>query len=182
LGNASQSGDGGGADGLNCGDGGNDSAASNASQSADGLNCGDGGWSDGSGSAGARNGGDGGRSGGNGGASGDASQSGDGGSADGLNCGSGGQSDDGGRADARNGGCEIGDSQSAPSHYRVTVAIREGKNRQVRRMLAAVGLRTDALKRVAIGGLALGDLAEGAWRRISRDDAMSAIFGQRTAR
>ncbi|MDR1439894.1 MAG: pseudouridine synthase [Clostridiales bacterium] len=62
--------------------------------------------------------------------------------------------------------------------YKVTVAIHEGKNRQVRRMLAAVGLRTRALKRVAIGGLGLGDLAEGSWRRISRDEAVLAIFGR----
>jgi 23S rRNA pseudouridine2605 synthase len=76
-------------------------------------------------------------------------------------------------------GAGAGQNGAQRGGHKVTVAIHEGKNRQVRRMLAAVGLRTDALKRVAIGGLWLGGLAEGAWRRISRDDAVRAIFGQK---
>lgn len=44
------------------------------------------------------------------------------------------------------------------------IAIREGRNRQVRRMTAAVGLPTLRLVRVAIGDWSLGDLAPGAWR------------------
>ena len=46
------------------------------------------------------------------------------------------------------------------------VTIAEGKNRQVRRMTAKVGLPTLRLIRVAIGGWALGDLAPGAWREL----------------
>ncbi len=46
------------------------------------------------------------------------------------------------------------------------VLLREGRNRQVRRMTAAVGLPTLRLLRVAIGEWALGDLPPGAWRRI----------------
>jgi 23S rRNA pseudouridine2457 synthase len=42
--------------------------------------------------------------------------------------------------------------------------IREGRNRQVRRMTAAVGLPTLRLVRTAIGGCALDDIAPGAWR------------------
>lgn len=42
--------------------------------------------------------------------------------------------------------------------------LREGRNRQVRRMTAAVGLPTLRLVRVAIGGIALDGLAPGAWR------------------
>ena len=44
------------------------------------------------------------------------------------------------------------------------LAIREGRNRQVRRMTAATGLPTLRLVRVAIGALALGALAPGEWR------------------
>lgn len=46
------------------------------------------------------------------------------------------------------------------------IAIREGRNRQVRRMTAAVGLPTLRLVRVSIGDWRLGDLAPGDWREI----------------
>ena len=45
------------------------------------------------------------------------------------------------------------------------VSIREGRNRQVRRMTAAVGHPTLRLVRVAIGAWTLDDLAPGMWRR-----------------
>ena len=41
------------------------------------------------------------------------------------------------------------------------ITIHEGRNRQVRRMLEAVGHETLALKRVALGPLRLGDLPSG---------------------
>jgi len=44
------------------------------------------------------------------------------------------------------------------------IVISEGRNRQVRRMTAAVGLPTLRLVRVAIGPHRLDDLAPGAWR------------------
>jgi 23S rRNA pseudouridine2457 synthase len=49
----------------------------------------------------------------------------------------------------------------------LVIAIREGKNRQVRRMTAKIGLPTLRLVRVAIGDWALGDLAPGQWREIA---------------
>jgi 23S rRNA pseudouridine2457 synthase len=45
------------------------------------------------------------------------------------------------------------------------LVLREGRNRQVRRMTAAVGLPTLRLVRVAIGPHALGALQPGEWRR-----------------
>jgi 23S rRNA pseudouridine2457 synthase len=44
------------------------------------------------------------------------------------------------------------------------LALREGRNRQVRRMTAAVGLPTLRLVRVAIGDWRLQDLGPGEWR------------------
>lgn len=44
------------------------------------------------------------------------------------------------------------------------IVLDEGRNRQIRRLLAAVDIGVLRLIRVAIGDLALGDLAKGAWR------------------
>ena len=46
------------------------------------------------------------------------------------------------------------------------IIIGEGRNRQVRRMTAAVGLPTLRLVRVAIGGHRLDGLAPGQWRQV----------------
>lgn len=46
----------------------------------------------------------------------------------------------------------------------LSVTITEGRNRQVRRMTAAVGLPTLRLVRMAMGDARLGDLAPGEWR------------------
>ena len=48
----------------------------------------------------------------------------------------------------------------------IELGIREGRNRQVRRMTATVGLPTLRLVRVAIGGYRLDGLATGEWRPV----------------
>lgn len=52
----------------------------------------------------------------------------------------------------------------------IEIVLTEGKNRQVRRMCAAIGHHVRELARVSIGGLALGDLASGAWRRLTNEE------------
>jgi 23S rRNA pseudouridine2457 synthase len=61
------------------------------------------------------------------------------------------------------------------------VTIREGRNRQVRRMTAAVGHPTLRLVRVAIGPIQLGDLAPGHWRELTEAErkAMEALRDER---
>ena len=53
--------------------------------------------------------------------------------------------------------------KSVPDAW-LELTISEGRNRQVRRMTAAVGLPTLRLVRVAIGGIALDGLQPGEWR------------------
>ena len=48
----------------------------------------------------------------------------------------------------------------------LAITLREGRNRQVRRMTAAVGLPTLRLVRVSMGEHAIGDLQPGQWREI----------------
>lgn len=51
------------------------------------------------------------------------------------------------------------------------LTLREGMNRQVRRMTAAVGYPTLRLVRVAIGPITLGALLPGQWRDLTKDEA-----------
>jgi len=55
--------------------------------------------------------------------------------------------------------------QSIPTHW-LELVIREGRNRQVRRMTAAVGLPTLRLVRVRIGPWSLEGLELGQWREV----------------
>lgn len=50
------------------------------------------------------------------------------------------------------------------------VVLREGRKRQVRRMLAAVGAPVERLLRTEVGTIALGDLAPGRWRELTADE------------
>jgi 23S rRNA pseudouridine2457 synthase len=57
----------------------------------------------------------------------------------------------------------------------LALELIEGKNRQVRRMTAAMGHPTLRLVRVRVGGFALGDLAPGQWRPLN-DAERAAVF------
>jgi 23S rRNA pseudouridine2605 synthase len=71
------------------------------------------------------------------------------------------------------GGVELEDGRTSPAQVRrlgkheIEITLREGRNRQVRRMLEAVGNEVTALRRVSFGPLRLGDLREGRARRLS---------------
>ncbi len=59
----------------------------------------------------------------------------------------------------------------------IALELTEGKNRQVRRMTAAIGHPTLRLLRVRIGNLELGTLAAGTWREIDSDER-SGLFAR----
>jgi 23S rRNA pseudouridine2605 synthase len=77
-------------------------------------------------------------------------------------------------------GVELPDGRTRPAVVRLLEAgddpgileiiLTEGRNRQIRRMAAAVGHRVRRLRRVAIGRYLLGDLAPGAYRPLDDSD------------
>lgn len=77
-------------------------------------------------------------------------------------------------------GIELDDGRTAPAEARllsktpgrgiVELTLREGRKRQVRRMLSAVGHPVRTLTRVSYGPLVLGSLAEGAVRPLTGDE------------
>jgi pseudouridine synthase len=73
-------------------------------------------------------------------------------------------------------GIELEDGTTAPADVRrlgsstVEVAIHEGRNRQVRRMLEAVGHPVRRLHRSRYAGLTLDGLATGEWRDLDEDE------------
>ena len=60
-----------------------------------------------------------------------------------------------------------------PRHARLTVT--EGRYHQVRRMFAAAGNHVETLRRISVGGLALGNLPLGEWRALGADE-VARIF------
>ncbi len=73
-------------------------------------------------------------------------------------------------------GVDLEDGRTAPARVStpapglLRIVIHEGRNRQVRRMVAAVGGRVTRLVRTRIGPLADPDLAPGEWRSLEPDE------------
>jgi 23S rRNA pseudouridine2605 synthase len=71
-------------------------------------------------------------------------------------------------------GVRLEDGPTAPAEVerlgerRVEITIREGRKRQVRRMVEEIGNEVEALSRIRIGPLDLGDLRRGEARRLDR--------------
>lgn len=62
--------------------------------------------------------------------------------------------------------------KSVPTSW-IEITLTEGRNRQVRRMTAAVGHPTLRLVRVAIANVQLADLAPGTWRDLTEEELNS---------
>jgi len=60
------------------------------------------------------------------------------------------------------------------------IVLDEGKNRQIRRLLAAFGIKVLRLVRVAIGPLLLGGLAKGAYRHLILEEIRTLAISPRS--
>lgn len=78
-------------------------------------------------------------------------------------------------------GLMLEDGMTAPANARKTsedeieITIHEGKNRQVKRMIAAVGLKFVSLKRINYGALGLDNLEPGQWRDLTPQELKSLM-------
>ena len=61
----------------------------------------------------------------------------------------------------------------------IQMNLYEGRNRQIRRMCEAAGLKVIRLQRVAIGDLGLGDLPLGKWRELSPEEVQYLTTGKK---
>ena len=53
------------------------------------------------------------------------------------------------------------------------MTIHEGRNRQVRKMMEAVGHQVVMLRRIRFGPLKLGDLPRGKWRELTEEERLA---------
>lgn len=59
------------------------------------------------------------------------------------------------------------------AHTVLQFVLREGKNRQIRRMCDEAGVKLTQLKRIAVGAVRLGTLKSGQWRMLTREEIRS---------
>jgi len=64
---------------------------------------------------------------------------------------------------------------SKPPVTKVSITIKEGRNRQVRKMCEAIGHPVITLKRVEVGGIQLGDLPRGKWRHLTQQEVKKCL-------
>ena len=75
--------------------------------------------------------------------------------------------------------CEI----TRLSSSKFSIVLKEWKNRQIRRMVAAVEYDVKRLKRIRVENIMLGDLEEGQWRKMTTSEKQSIldIYNEETA-
>ncbi len=66
--------------------------------------------------------------------------------------------------------CEVHVIKRDEGRVVLEIILREGRNRQIRKMCAKLGLEVARLKRTMIGQVKLGMLPQGKWRELTRDE------------
>lgn len=85
-------------------------------------------------------------------------------------------------------GIQLEDGKTAPAKINVirqypdgvdiSISIREGRNRQVRRMIEAIGHKVTSLVRISVGNVQLGHLPKGKWRHMTPREIEEIIKGR----
>ncbi len=85
-------------------------------------------------------------------------------------------------------GVHLEDGKTAPARVNVirqypdgvdiSISIREGRNRQVRRMIEAIGYKVTRLVRISVGNVHLGHLPRGKWRHMTPRELEEIIKGR----
>ncbi len=80
--------------------------------------------------------------------------------------------------------CSVEVLVEQPERTVLRITIKQGLNRQIRRMCAAVGLEVGRLRRTAIGGVKLGMLKTGEWRDLTKEELriLRAAIGKSSRR
>jgi 23S rRNA pseudouridine2605 synthase len=69
--------------------------------------------------------------------------------------------------------CQLRNASSNKLYTKFILTIYEGRNRQIRRMLSALGYRVIELTRLSLGKLQLGQLESGVWRYLTDSEIES---------
>jgi pseudouridine synthase len=82
-------------------------------------------------------------------------------------------------------GMPLGETRTRPafvkrlSARRFRIILREGRNRQIRRMLRKLGYQVVTLKRTRMAGIDLGQLEPGQWRHLTRREREGLLHGRK---
>lgn len=71
--------------------------------------------------------------------------------------------------------CDVNVITQEPGRVVLEFVLREGRNRQIRKMCEAVNLQVARLKRISVGSLKLGMLPQGKWRELTDNEVKKLL-------
>ncbi len=71
--------------------------------------------------------------------------------------------------------CDVNVITEEPGRVVLEFILREGRNRQIRKMCEAVNLQVARLKRISVGSLKLGMLPQGKWRELTDNEVKKLL-------
>ncbi len=80
--------------------------------------------------------------------------------------------------DGKTAPCKVNVIRQYPDGVDISISIREGRNRQVRRMIEAIGHKVTRLVRISVGNVQLGHLPVGKWRHMTPREIEEFVKGR----